>query len=85
MSIRLVATDLDGTLLRSDKSISRRTAAAMTLALESGIEIVWATARARASVVAFAALADFQGLAVCANGAVLLDLATGGEVPAPGR
>jgi hydroxymethylpyrimidine pyrophosphatase-like HAD family hydrolase len=30
--------------------------------------------------VAFAALADFRGLAVCANGAVLLDLAMGGAV-----
>ena len=49
-SIRLVATDLDGTLLRSDRTISERTAAAMATLRDSGIELVWATARARHSV-----------------------------------
>jgi hypothetical protein len=79
-AIRLVATDLDGTLLRSDKTISARTAIAMRAAQEAGITIVWATARARNSVQAFAIQAQFTGLALCANGAVVLDLENGGRV-----
>ncbi|WP_336085580.1 HAD family hydrolase [Nocardia sp. SSK8] len=75
--IRLFATDLDGTLLRSDRSISPRTAAAMAAAQRAGIEVVWATARARHSVHEFALSCGFRGKVVCANGAVLLDLATG--------
>ncbi|EOM74519.1 HAD-IIB family hydrolase [Rhodococcus rhodnii] len=78
--IRLVATDLDETLLRSDHSVSARTAAALAAAEGAGIEIVWATARARHSVGALAAEAGFRGLAVCANGAVALDLADGTPV-----
>jgi len=76
-AIKLFATDLDGTLLRSDKSISDRTAMAMRSALAAGIEIVWATARAVQSVTHFAAGCGFTGIAICANGALVLDLATG--------
>ncbi|WP_068280580.1 HAD family hydrolase [Aldersonia kunmingensis] len=72
--IRLVATDLDGTLLRSDRTITRRTAEAMRGARNAGIEIVWATARARHSVHEFAEQCGFRGLAICANGAVIIDL-----------
>ena len=73
----MVATDLDGTLLRSDKTVSPRTAAAMQRAQDAGIEVVWATARAQHSVYLFAEQASFRGIAVCANGAVVLDLAEG--------
>ncbi|GGK36862.1 hydrolase [Nocardia camponoti] len=73
----MFATDLDGTLLRSDGTISPRTAAAMAAAREAGVEVVWATARARHSVRALAATCGFRGKAVCANGAVIVDLATG--------
>ncbi|APE34548.1 haloacid dehalogenase [Nocardia mangyaensis] len=75
--IRMFATDLDGTLLRSDRTISPRTAAAMASARHAGVEVVWATARARHSVHELAQSCGFQGRAVCANGAVLLDLADG--------
>ncbi|MFE3545309.1 HAD family hydrolase [Nocardia sp. NPDC059177] len=75
--IRMFATDLDGTLLRSDRTVSARTAAAMASAQRAGIEVVWATARARHSVRELARSCGFRGKAVCANGAVLLDLATG--------
>ncbi|HEY5855066.1 MAG TPA: HAD family hydrolase [Aldersonia sp.] len=75
--IRLVATDLDGTLLRSDRTISERTAAAMAALRAAGIELVWATARARHSVHEFALASGFRGKAICANGAVLMDLADG--------
>lgn len=75
--IRLVASDLDGTLLRSDRTVSPRTARAMAAARDAGVEVVWATARARHSVDALARSCGFRGEAICANGAVTLDLADG--------
>ncbi|MGB6181101.1 MAG: Cof-type HAD-IIB family hydrolase [Rhodococcus sp. (in: high G+C Gram-positive bacteria)] len=80
MSVRLFATDLDGTLLRSDRTISANSARAMADARAAGIEVVWATARARHSVHEFAGSSGFRGIAVCANGAVIIDLADGTPV-----
>lgn len=77
VTIRLVATDLDGTLLNSDRAISPRSAAAMTAAADAGIIVVWATARAKHSVHSLATACVFRGIAVAANGAVLIDLADG--------
>ncbi|MDV8022175.1 HAD family hydrolase [Rhodococcus sp. IEGM 1330] len=73
----VVATDLDGTLLRSDRTVSARTAAAMAAADAAGIRVVWATARARHSIDELAASCGFRGTAIGANGAVILDLADG--------
>lgn len=44
MDIRLIAFDLDGTLLRSDKSISPRTMQALLAARERGVLLVPSTA-----------------------------------------
>lgn len=75
---RLVATDLDGTLLRSDGSISDRTRAALAGARSRGIEIVATTGRPPRLVHALAEQLDGNvGTAVCANGALVVDLATG--------
>lgn len=73
----VVATDLDGTLLRSDRTVSARTAAAMAAADAAGIRVVWATARARHSIDELAASCGFRGTAIGANGAVVLDLSDG--------
>ncbi|MGY3556321.1 HAD family hydrolase [Williamsia sp. R60] len=77
MSIRLLATDLDGTLLTSRRTISERSAAAMAAAATAGIRVVWATARAQHSVRNLAVDSGFRGYAVAANGAVLIDLTDG--------
>ena len=45
MDIRLIAFDLDGTLLRSDKSISPRTMQALLAARERGVLLVPSTGR----------------------------------------
>ncbi len=45
MNIRLIAMDLDGTLLQSDKSISKRTVDALLRCKEKGIKIALVTAR----------------------------------------
>ncbi|MDI9928363.1 HAD-IIB family hydrolase [Rhodococcus sp. IEGM 1341] len=73
----VVATDLDGTLLRSDRTVSARTAAAMAAADAAGIRVVWASARARHSIDELAASCGFRGTAIGANGAVVLDLSDG--------
>lgn len=48
-SIRVVAFDMDGTLLRSDGTVSRRTLAALTECSRRGMRLVVATGRRQAS------------------------------------
>jgi Cof subfamily protein (haloacid dehalogenase superfamily) len=71
-----VATDLDGTLLRTDGTVSPRTRAALRLARGAGAEIVFVTARPPRSLAAIARQAGESGLAVCSNGAIVYDLTT---------
>ncbi len=52
----------------------------MDAARASGIEVVWASARARHSIDELAASCGFTGKAIGANGAVVLDLADGTPV-----
>jgi Cof subfamily protein (haloacid dehalogenase superfamily) len=73
---RLVATDLDGTLLRSGALVSDRTRAALLLAREAGAEVVFVTARPPRAVHAIAEAARVSGTAICSNGAIEYDLAT---------
>lgn len=80
--VRLVATDLDNTLLRSDRSISPRTDAALRAAADAGIAVVPVTARQRLGLLAVAPLfldlaGAFGGWAICSNGALGLDLVSG--------
>ncbi len=72
--IRLVATDLDGTLLRHDKSVSERNRRALARAQENGILVVLVTGRPPRVVRRMAREAGISGLAVCLNGAVVYDL-----------
>ena len=46
MAVKLIASDLDGTLLRNDKSISEETGKALEKAREAGIYFVPSTGRA---------------------------------------
>jgi Cof subfamily protein (haloacid dehalogenase superfamily) len=71
---RLAAIDLDGTLLRSDETISPRTRAALDDAGERGLAVVLASARSPRSVGEFGAELGLGGLAICANGATVYDL-----------
>lgn len=71
---RLVAIDLDGTLLRSDHTVSERARNALATAQAVGMEIVLATARSPRSVRMIAADAGLSGVALCANGAIVYDL-----------
>jgi Cof subfamily protein (haloacid dehalogenase superfamily) len=71
---RLAAIDLDGTLLRSDETVSRRSRSALAAAVGEGLTVVLASARSPRSVAEFADDLGLAGLAVCANGATLYDL-----------
>lgn len=71
---RLIATDLDGTLLRSDKTVSPRVKAALQHARQLGIPAVIATARPPITARMFAELAGVDGVVICANGAITYDL-----------
>jgi Cof subfamily protein (haloacid dehalogenase superfamily) len=75
--INVVAVDLDGTLLRSDHTVSARTVTALARAAQAGARIVIGTARPPREVQEVAAAAGIAGVAVCSNGAVVYDLATG--------
>ena len=72
--MRLVATDLDGTLLRADGSASPRTRAALGACFAAGVDVVMVTGRPVRWMAPVADLADHHGTAVCSNGAVRYDL-----------
>lgn len=74
VNVRLIATDLDGTLLRSDGSVSRRTVRALRSAEKAGYVVVVATGRPPRWMLPVAEALGHTGLAVCANGAVVVDL-----------
>ncbi|MEV6235849.1 HAD family hydrolase [Lentzea sp. NPDC051838] len=70
--MKLIATDLDGTLLRNDRTVSRRTVTALRTAVEAGVEVVFVTARPPRFV---DTLADgLVGTAICSNGAIVYDI-----------
>ena len=76
MTVRLVATDLDGTILRSDGSVSERTVAALRAAEDYGLMVVVATGRPPRWMRPVAEALGHTGLAVCSNGAVIYDMHT---------
>lgn len=73
---RLVATDLDGTALRTDGTVSPRTAAAFARVEEAGAMLVFVTGRPPRWMRPVAGAVRHRGLAVCANGALIYDLHT---------
>ena len=79
---RLIATDLDGTLLRDDKTVSPRTVAALAAAEAAGIEVFFVTGRpARWMGVVSEHLAS-HGMAIVGNGAAVFDLRAGALIEA---
>ncbi len=74
--IDLIATDLDGTLLRSDGSVSQRTRQALAAAQEAGLLVVFVTGRPPRWLHPVVDSTGHVGIAVGANGAVIYDLRT---------
>jgi hydroxymethylpyrimidine pyrophosphatase-like HAD family hydrolase len=71
--IRIIACDLDGTLLRRDGSVSARTVAALDSAVRAGVTVVLVTARPPRWVDPVAAQLPCHPVAVCCNGALTYD------------
>lgn len=71
---RVVASDIDGTLLRSDGTLAPRTHAALNRVVKAGSTFVLATGRPPRWVHPIAEMTGHQGLAVCSNGALVIDL-----------
>ncbi|NED35971.1 HAD family hydrolase [Streptomyces sp. SID8499] len=70
---RLIATDLDGTLLRSDGSVSPRTRDALAAASEAGAAHLVVTGRAVPWTRHILDDLGYRGLAVCGQGAQVYD------------
>lgn len=74
---RLVATDLDGTLLRDDHSVSPRTREALAAAAAAGAAHIVVTGRAVPWTRPILEDLGYEGLAVCGQGAQVYDSGAG--------
>lgn len=77
---RVIATDLDGTIVRTDGTISPRTRAALERAQAAGVLVIVATGRPPRWLAGIAEGTAQSGLAICANGALVVDLDSGAIV-----
>ena len=69
--VRLVATDLDGTLLGLDDVVSDRTRAAIRAVVDAGIQVIAATGRSQWTAMPLVEPAEGLDVVVCSNGASL--------------
>jgi hydroxymethylpyrimidine pyrophosphatase-like HAD family hydrolase len=75
---RLVALDIDGTILRVPEPVRPRVLAAINTAIERGAHVVLATGRSvHSTQPVLEQLGLVAGEVICSNGAVRMDLATG--------
>jgi hypothetical protein len=71
---KLVATDLDGTLLNTDGEVTDRTRAALTATWDAGIPVVGVTGRGPRLLDSVRTALDGRGIAVLAQGGYVVDL-----------
>ena len=71
-----MATDLDGTIIRGDGTISDRTVAAFARVEAAGAQFVLVTGRPPRVMREIAAVFGHEGTAICANGALAYDMRT---------
>jgi Cof subfamily protein (haloacid dehalogenase superfamily) len=74
--VRVVATDLDGTLLDPSGEVTPRTTKAVCAAREAGIHVVPITGRPPQAMWHLAEQAGLGPFGVCSNGAALVDIDT---------
>lgn len=72
----LLATDLDGTLLRADGTISAHTREMIARADQAGVGVVFVTGRPPMFLPPVAEATGHRGDVICANGALVVDLHT---------
>jgi Cof subfamily protein (haloacid dehalogenase superfamily) len=73
---RLIATDLDGTIVHHDGSVSQRTMSALNRAMDAGIRVVFVTGRPPRWMHVVAEETGHSGVGICANGAYVYDMKT---------
>ncbi len=73
MAIRLIAFDMDDTLLRDDRTIGERTIAALRAAHERGVVIVANTGRGKQTMWDFVRQIGVVDASICTNGAQIYD------------
>ena len=78
--VRLIALDLDGTLLNSQKELTERSRRALEAAAEAGIEIVPSTGRFYRGIPDAIRELPFPRYAITINGAQVVDLRSGETV-----
>lgn len=71
MEYKLLATDMDGTLLKNDKKISSRNLKALESASKKGIEIVIATGRSYSTLKKYTDLFSFDCYLITNNGSII--------------
>ena len=71
---RLVATDLDGTLLHTDGTVTERTRAVLTALDALGVPVVFTTGRPIRWMETLWADVGGHGLAICSNGGIVYDV-----------
>ncbi|WP_345698267.1 HAD family hydrolase [Kitasatospora terrestris] len=74
---RLIATDLDGTLLCSGGTVSERTAAALAAAEAAGVQVVFVTGRPPRWMKQVTGHIGGHGVAICSNGGAVVDVRRG--------
>ena len=77
MAIKLVAVDLDGTLLNSNKDVSAASAEAIRHAIDSGVQVALGTGRGIAECCDVIAAVPKLRYLVCCTGAVVYDRTAG--------
>lgn len=80
MSVKLIASDLDGTLLTDDKKISEMTRQMISLAAAHGIQIVPATGRAYSSVPEEVLALPGVEYVITSNGAAIYSVSQGKRI-----
>ena len=80
MTIKLIALDMDGTLLNRQKLVPEKNALAIKRAMDKGIYVTIATGRMPASASYFAKQLNMNCPVVSCNGGVVKDLNTGKSI-----
>lgn len=73
MKYKLVAIDMDGTLLNSENKVSNKTREALMMAKEQGIHIILSTGRILKSALYYSKALDLKNPIVASNGAIIVD------------
>lgn len=87
-ALRLIAIDLDGTLLRDDGTLSEGNAEAISRALAAGVQIVLASGRMFRTILPHARRLNLAGPVIAYNGALAKVISTGevlSHTPVPPR